>query len=141
MFGPFPDWSMQEGQYRCKLFSMRYLIDGETGLRDRNKSWIAVLYCDEKLPCRYMLKFSIRKRSQKGGAWQEMDKGSVSFEVRDGNVQSVGQAGNCHPKSTIDIAVREDSETQRYIQMRMSDGKHNDELRFGIDVGEAVKRL
>ena len=29
MFGPFPDWNIQEGRYSYKLFTMRYMIDND----------------------------------------------------------------------------------------------------------------
>ena len=132
LFGPFPYWKIQEGSYRYKLFTMHYLINNDTGVRDVQKSWIAALYCDVESPDKYMLKFSVRMRNSEDSMWQEYDGGALSFYVNDSNVQSIEQIGNLRAQSMIKIKICKDAEGRRYFQISISNNDYHDELRSFI---------
>lgn len=132
LFGPFPSWKMQEGSYRYELFTMRYLINNDTGMRDVQKSWIAALYCDVESPDKYMLKFSVRMRNSEDCMWQEYDGGKLSFCVKDSNVQSIEQIGDLCAHSMINITICKDAERRRYFQISIRNKDYHDELRSFI---------
>ena len=119
MFGPFPDWNIQEGRYSYKLFTMRYMIDNDTGLRNVKRSWIAALYCDTESSDKYMLKYSIRIRGSENDIWQEDDSGTVTFLVEDGGVQSSDQVRSASSRCNISVSLEKDEKKSSYLQIKI----------------------
>ena len=134
MFGPFPDWNIQEGRYSYKLFTMRYMIDNDTGLRNVKRSWIAVLYCDTESSDKYMLKYSIRIRGSENDIWQEDDSGTVTFLVKDGGVQSIDQVRSASSRCNISVSLEKDVKKSSYLKIKIFANGSYDELRTFVDL-------
>lgn len=134
IFGPFPEWNIQEGMYNYKLFTMRYLVDNDTGLRNIKRSWIAALYSDAELSGKYMFKFSTRIKCPQNGVWKEENQGSVIFCIKDGRVQFIEQIDPMHSQSKIGISVAIDEEMRSYLQIKISDKWCHDELRSFVNL-------
>ena len=134
MFGPFPDWNIQEGRYSYKLFTMRYMIDNDTGLRNVKRSWIAALYCDTESSDKYMLKYSIRIRGSENDIWQEDDSGTVTFLVKDGGVQSIDQVRSASSRCNISVSLEKDVKKSSYLKIKIFANGSYDELRTFVDL-------
>ena len=134
MFGPFPDWNIQEGRYSYKLFTMRYMIDNDTGLRNVKRSWIAALYCDTESSDKYMLKYSIRIRGSENDIWQEDDSGTVTFLVKDGGVQSIDQVRSASSRCNISVSLEKDEKKSSYLQIKIFAKGSYDELRTFVNL-------
>ena len=133
MFGPFPCWKTQVGSYQYKSFTMRYLLNAKTHMRDIHKSWIAALYRDTEVSNRYMLKFMIRDRGSESDTWKTEDNGIMSFVIEDGNTHFVGQVRGANQNSTIHVAICEDAKFLRYLQIKISSQGWYDELRLFME--------
>ena len=134
MFGPFPGWNIQEGRYSYKLFTMRYMIDNDTGLRNVKRSWIAALYCDTESSDKYMLKYSIRIRGSENDIWQEDDSGTVTFLVKDGGVQSIDQVRSASSRCNISVSLEKDVKKSSYLKIKVFANGSYDELRTFVDL-------
>ena len=133
MFGPFPKWNIQEGRYSYKLFTMRYMIDNDTGLRNVKRSWIVALYCDTESSDKYMLKFSIRMRCSENDIWQEDESGTITFLVKDGDVQSIDQVSSTSSLCNISISLEKDEKKSSYLQIKIITKGSYDELRTFVN--------
>ena len=133
-FGPFPDLNIQEGRYSYKLFTMRYMIDNDTGLRNVKRSWIAALYCDTESSDKYMLKYSIRIRGSENDIWQEDDSGTVTFLVKDGGVQSIDQVRSASSRCNISVSLEKDVKKSSYLKIKIFANGSYDELRTFVDL-------
>ena len=127
MFGPFPCWKTHEGPYRYQSFMMRYLLNDETRACDMSKSWIGALYRDASSPNRYWFRFTVRQRLSAYEKWQVVDKGEVQFVLNGNEIRTIECGEMSRQPTAIDISVRVDAESCRYLQIRISVlGCHDD---------------
>lgn len=124
-FGPFPAWTVGEDGFRWYLFSVRYMRDLESDVRDCNVSVVSAFYRREEDGC-YKIKFSMRKRMSKVEPWKEVDCLEICGSLQDEDLQGF----KIREKTMSDIKVRIDVRTGacRYFAIDVRYGKWGNEL-------------
>lgn len=131
LFGPFPDWKIQEGESQCIFLATHYLINDKAKERDIDKSIVAALYRYENED-RYRLRYMIRKRCF--GVWvcEEDGNGSCTIVLK-GKAKTIDfKCAKAHFKGNIDVKVRSDGESRKYFIINFSYKWWHDELRMHI---------
>ncbi len=130
LFGPFPDWKIQEGESQCIFLATHYLLNDKTNERDIDKSIVVALYHYENED-RYRLRYVIRKRCSGTWVWEEDGDGSCTI-VLEGNAITLDFCTKAPFKGNVDVKVRSDEESRRYFVINFSYKWWHDELRLYI---------